>query len=76
MVTADCKIIEAKETAWLEPFTAQLRSVLVFPNPRSNFRSLICDEAAPEAATEEGQVILCTPCFAAYKAGAEIVPDE
>ena len=74
-MSLDYKITRARSTAWLA-FTAQLRSVLVFPNPSSNFRSSICDEAAPEAATEEGHVILCDACFAAHEAGAEIVGNE
>jgi hypothetical protein len=76
MVSTDYKITEARRTAWLEPFTAELRSVLVFPNPSSSLTSFICDEAEPESATEEKQVILWSGCFAAHAAGAEIIGTE
>ena len=70
------KITKAEKTNWIVLRSQQ--SVLVFPNlssglGRPHSTGWICEEAAPEAATEEGHAILCDACFAAHEAGAEVV---
>lgn len=72
----DYKIIKANRTEYLLPVYLQLRPVVVEPNLSygrgPHFTSWICEEAAPQAATEERLVILCDACFSAQKAGARI----
>src|SRR6266849_245901 len=66
------KIIKANRTEWIVPHSTQPRPVLVFPNSGpGHFTSWICEEAAPQRATEEGQIIVCESCHAALAAGAE-----
>jgi hypothetical protein len=47
------------------------------PNLRSGINeSWICDHAAPQASTEEGQIIVCEACLEALDAGARIVKEQ
>jgi hypothetical protein len=76
------KIIKAKRDEWIAPVSTKTPppSVLLFPNenfgPGESLDGWICDHAAPQAATAEGQIIVCERCRDAMNAGAEIVKDD
>ena len=73
-------IVETNRIEWLLPHSTQPRPILVSPNHSSGsvpfLQSWICDHAAPQAATMEGQIILCGGFCAARKAGAEFVDES
>jgi hypothetical protein len=70
-------VVKAEKAEWLAP--PSTKPVLVFQNPnlRSGINeSWICDHAAPQASTEEGQIIVCEACLEALDAGARIVKEQ
>jgi hypothetical protein len=68
-------IVKANRDEWIAPVpTNPTRSVILEPNPNTGpFEGWICEHAAPQAATEDSQIIVCDVCLAALDAGAETV---
>ena len=72
----DRKVVKANRAEWIPPLSlVAAPSVIISPNLNSPFPSWICEHAAPQAATEEGQVIACETCYEALAIGADIAVD-
>lgn len=69
-------IVKANRAEWLVPHSTETRPVLVSPNHSPFTQSWICEHAAPQAAAEDGQTILCAACCEARTSGAEFVDES
>ncbi len=75
------KITEANRADLIVPFHAEVRPVIVYPNPTGVCRSgpfvtsWLCEHAGPQQATEQDEIIACAICVYDLNAGAYVVED-